>query len=814
MDESFDAILGKFSKLALEERFVEAEKLIAGKITEGNMNRNRLVSAVITAAIRIGDCERLDGLRRYPIALNYLKICMKLNRQKKVELKIKILLAEVNFNLGLIFDKAGKLEDEEAAYREASRYNPKLSSAYNNLGILLCETGRLKESEAAYLAALDFNPKDPAFYFNLAISLEKLRRLDEAEQAYREALKINPQYAIAYSNLGLIFLESSRLAEAEACFRKALKINDRLAELPFNLGITLHKLGRSKESEVAYLDALRINPNDAEAYNNLGNVLQDQGRLDEAETAYKKALRINPGDALVYRNLGNALSRLGKADEAEAAYMKALKIIPQDEDTHFNLGVLYHKVGKLAESEAAYNQTLKSNPRDAAAYSNLGNTLREMGKLREAEVACREASIINPQLAEPHNVLGLVLNSLRRFDEAEEEYRKALRLNPRLAEAHFNLGILLFETSRLDEAAVSFGISAEMLAEKGRKGDLALARGYGSWIDGFRLWQKGNLEEGERRYAAASRLFVKAKERDLASILTLIVKLLRIDRDYLNCIRSGSLAELRKGVLFLSRRIVASIRTIRKAASAEMEILNAKAVCVQILKNILFFEPIEPRQLEEAKKIFYRHHFLHAYEGANAIDTFRLYLNTFCPSGHLDEIQKDQEEELFRKLNPATSLDGMVTQRFAKLVADSLKSELYSAVAEPIIKEQRQTRKVISQKIGRIQRKLETIHVTLQGIEHEIGIRRVAYGEFEIIFPAPYGVYKLHIPAGNITTEDIINIKTEIHRVFSQILEKAKHKSLELYCELKSKERWFVQQVLTKLKTLRHAEGKEANSVQ
>lgn len=109
----------------------------------------------------------------------------------------------------------------------------------------------------------------------------------------------------------------------------------------------------------------------------------------------------------------------------------------------------------------------------------------------------------------------------------------------------------------------------------------------------------------------------------------------------------------------------------------------------------------------------------------------------------------------------------------------------------------------ISKKMDKIEEKLESIQISLLGIEQEISIRRVAYGELEIAFPAPLGIYKIHIPAGEMTTQDLFRIKTEVSTIFAQAMEKARQTSTKLYNDLKNKKQEITQKILTKLKELR-----------
>lgn len=123
-------------------------------------------------------------------------------------------------------------------------------------------------------------------------------------------------------------------------------------------------------------------------------------------------------------------------------------------------------------------------------------------------------------------------------------------------------------------------------------------------------------------------------------------------------------------------------------------------------------------------------------------------------------------------------------------------------MTKPIVEEERKTREILAKKMDLMGERLESIHITVSRIEQEIMVKKVAYGELEIIFPIALGVYKIHIPSGEITAQDLIKIKTEISRILTQVMEKAKQTSTKLYNELKNRKQEIEQEILTKLKKL------------
>jgi len=200
-------------------------------------------------------------------------------------------LARTLDNLGKLLASTGRLDEAEAAYREAAAVveglvatGPAaagdkwlLAQCHANLAMALRAAGRFDEAEAACLKArsleealrADF-PDVPDYRYELASILNNLGLLwtgkdpSRADMVYREALELQqaltaefpkrPDYqlglAVTRLNLAAV-LERVDVREAERTYRDALAIHERLkADFPevleyrLDLGRTLYSLAR------------------------------------------------------------------------------------------------------------------------------------------------------------------------------------------------------------------------------------------------------------------------------------------------------------------------------------------------------------------------------------------------------------------------------------------------------------------------------------------------------------------------------------------------------------------------------------------
>lgn len=90
----------------------------------------------------------------------------------------------------------GKHEAALAAYREASRLDPKRWQARYDQGILLCDVlHRYDEARREFERVVELVPGNADARFNLGNTLYGLRRFGSALQAYDRAIELRPDQA-------------------------------------------------------------------------------------------------------------------------------------------------------------------------------------------------------------------------------------------------------------------------------------------------------------------------------------------------------------------------------------------------------------------------------------------------------------------------------------------------------------------------------------------------------------------------------------------------------------------------------------------
>jgi len=157
--------------------------------------------------------------------------------EESVQLAPKFFRAHLD--LGLLYQKAKRMDDAEKMYRRAQEISPKNVQSFINLGSL-------------YIQQADAHQADGRSVFG--------KSLDQALDTLEAAVKMSPRSAIAYYYLGSANFKSSFLEEAEAAFKKAEEIDPGMTLVRLMLANVYANMNKLADA-IHYLDAyLHENP--------------------------------------------------------------------------------------------------------------------------------------------------------------------------------------------------------------------------------------------------------------------------------------------------------------------------------------------------------------------------------------------------------------------------------------------------------------------------------------------------------------------------------------------------------------------------
>jgi protein O-mannosyl-transferase len=147
-------------------------------------------------------------------------------------------------NLGLAYDKTGRVERAFEDYNRAIALNPSYYLAYNNRGLAFDKTGQVDKALADFNRAIALNPSYDDAYYNRANVFYKTGLFKESIEDLDRAIGLDPEYYKAYNNRGAVYFTTGQLDKAISDYDKAIALNPSYYQAYYNRGLAFEKAGR------------------------------------------------------------------------------------------------------------------------------------------------------------------------------------------------------------------------------------------------------------------------------------------------------------------------------------------------------------------------------------------------------------------------------------------------------------------------------------------------------------------------------------------------------------------------------------------
>lgn len=180
--------------------------------------------------------------------------------------------AAAGIETALEMEKAGKLDDALAIYREAIRKNPGNMEAVRGAGRCLMEMGDMDAAKEILARGIDPDAPDNDLLFMLAVIHCDTRHYDRAEYTLATLLELEPDNARARLLRGIALAGLGENGAAEHEFREAVRLNPKLGNAHYNLARLM----------------ARKNPPDIEAAREFYRLAVENGA--EPDKAFEKAI--------------------------------------------------------------------------------------------------------------------------------------------------------------------------------------------------------------------------------------------------------------------------------------------------------------------------------------------------------------------------------------------------------------------------------------------------------------------------------------------------------------------------------------------
>jgi predicted O-linked N-acetylglucosamine transferase (SPINDLY family) len=175
---------------------------------------------------------------------------------------------------GMIAFEQGRQSEGIEKIIKAIGYSPNTSLYHLNLGVMFEKIGKMEDAFSCFQKAAALDPNSPEAFYNMAFILNELGRIAEAVSCCEQSLRLMQNHAKAWNLLGNIYCNQGRIHEAVNCYHKAIEIHPEYFEVYNNLG-NLFKNPNSPNEAIAWFQkALSIKPDHEKAYAELCHQFQ------------------------------------------------------------------------------------------------------------------------------------------------------------------------------------------------------------------------------------------------------------------------------------------------------------------------------------------------------------------------------------------------------------------------------------------------------------------------------------------------------------------------------------------------------------
>jgi len=348
-----------------------AEKLCRDALTDCPGEPN-LLSLLGVALNRQGRGEEAEPLLRRALAEepDYAKGHEELGRsllqlgrsgeaieslQKALALDPKLQGAQLTLVHAL--SESGRALEAEAAMRQFLHADPArklIAEAAEHQ-----RAGRLDQAEATYREILRRDPRNIEALRLLALIAMQTEHYGQAEQLLARVVEIAPDFLAAWIDLSRAQLERLEIPAARTSIARAMDLNPRSPTVLVHAANVQARAGRHDEAIETFQRAIATNPESNAALVGLGNALKTVGRQAEAIDAYRRATVLRPELSEAWWSLSNL--KTFRFEEAEIAAMERQLESPALNDEaraqfSFALGKAFEDRGNYARAFEHYDR--------------------------------------------------------------------------------------------------------------------------------------------------------------------------------------------------------------------------------------------------------------------------------------------------------------------------------------------------------------------------------------------------------------------------------------------------------------------------
>ena len=148
---------------------------------------------------------------------------------------------------------------------EAATLNPADASAHYNLGLLHQRHGHLEEAKECFQRAISIDPEETDSHYQLGRIARELNDLPGAIAHFEAVVTRNPEHGQneVWREIGCTYFQAGQFEDARSALERFLDTRESDAEGRYYYALTLHKLGRDSDAAAqmeACIETVRTSP--------------------------------------------------------------------------------------------------------------------------------------------------------------------------------------------------------------------------------------------------------------------------------------------------------------------------------------------------------------------------------------------------------------------------------------------------------------------------------------------------------------------------------------------------------------------------
>jgi tetratricopeptide (TPR) repeat protein len=275
--------------------------------------------------------------------------------------------------------------------------NPNAPDVEFSMGMVALKEGKLDVAERIFRTAYAANPKDTRGLVGLVETLAAENRYDQAIQFLQDEIARNPTRQDLQMALGNVAVRAGNFDLAVHEFQTVLgeldKNSKSRGEVYFRMGVTMRKKGDLNGSIMALAKAKELMPDHSMVIEELALALQSANRMPEARQSYEQAVKLDPQNGFALNNLAFLMAENGGGDldQALTYAQRAKMVLPNLNEVSDTMGWIYLKKNMSDNAMEIFQGLVNKAPANstfrfhlAMAYAQKGDKPRAIKELQQA----------------------------------------------------------------------------------------------------------------------------------------------------------------------------------------------------------------------------------------------------------------------------------------------------------------------------------------------------------------------------------------------------------------------------------------------